>query len=256
MNPATERGRTEYLLRLDDLCPTMDRKPWNRVFDMVRRYHLRPILAVIPENFDPEFYVYPPDPEFWPRMRTLQSDGAMIGLHGYQHLCTGRGWGVVPLHRETEFAGAPMDHQRRWIQRGLEILRGHGLEPRAWVAPRHGLDWKTLRVLREAGLGIVSDGFAPRPYHAYGVCWIPQQLWSPLDMPPGLWTICIHPAMADESALDRLEMFVASHRNQFTSVDRVLEEWPIGRRTHRDHFFAGRRLVRHHLLRLGRRGLE
>lgn len=252
MNPETGGERTEYLLRLDDLCPTMDRRPWSRVLDMVRRYRIRPILAVIPENFDPEFQEFPPDPEFWQRMRVLQAEGATIGLHGYQHLCTARGWGLVPLHRETEFAGAPLDYQRRWIARGLEILRGHGLEPKVWVAPRHGSDKRTLRVLREVGLEIVSDGFARRPYRAHGACWIPQQLWSPVEMPQGLWTICIHPATADAITLDELEMFVARHRADFTSVDRVVTEWPIRPRTHHDHFFAGRQLARHHLSRFRR----
>ena len=242
-------GGAEYLLRLDDLCPTMDREPWMRVLDMVRRYKLRPILGVIPENFDPEFRACQVDPEFWGRMCALQAEGATVGLHGYQHLCHARGWGLVPLHRETEFAGAPMEHQREWIRRGLEILRGHGLEPRIWVAPRHGSDRNTLRALRECGLMIVSDGFARRPYRAHGVCWIPQQLWSPVEKQQGLWTICVHPATADAGALDRLEMFVASRRDRFTSVERVMAEWPMERRTYRDRLFAWRRLARHHLSR-------
>ena len=128
----------EYLLRFDDLCPMMDRGKWQRFLPLLERFGVRPILAVVPDNRDPELQVAPEDPAFWDQMRDLQTAGASIALHGYQHLCMAEGRGLVPLHRLTEFAGAPLETQREWVRVGLRILRGHGLEARVWAAPRHG----------------------------------------------------------------------------------------------------------------------
>jgi predicted deacetylase len=231
MSAALRLATTQYLLRVDDLCPTMRRDGWERIAALVERYGLRPLLAIIPDNRDPEFRVREPDPDFWIQMQRMQSSGAEIGLHGYRHLCVARGPSLVPLHRQTEFAGAPEEQQRTWIRSGVEILRQESLEPRVWVAPRHGFDRTTLKVLREQGIDIVSDGFARRPLRWLGMTWIPQQLWRPMEPNPGLWTICLHPGSIGDHEIRELEDFLASHAAEFTSVERVLREWPIEDRT-------------------------
>jgi predicted deacetylase len=239
----------QYLLRFDDLCPTMDGARWERFEPLLRRFGIRPILAVVPDNQDPDLQIGQPDPKFWEKMRTMQAEGATIGLHGYQHVCEAEGRGLVPVHRRTEFAGAPRDCQQEWIRAGLRILRGHGLEARIWVAPRHGLDRRTLWVLREEGIGLVSDGFARRPFKAGGLTWIPQQLWGPGERGPGLWTICVHANVAADEVVEELEAFVARRAAQFTSVERVLAEWAIGQRSMADRVFHQHMLMR---IRLGR----
>jgi predicted deacetylase len=145
-------------------------------------------------------------------------------LHGYRHLAQSRGRSLVPLHGTTEFAGVAGETQRQWIHAGLTILRGHGLDPRIWVAPRHGFDWRTLRALREEGIDVLSDGFARVPFRRGGLTWIPQQLWEPVEKPRGLWTICVHPNTAEDSSADRLREFLRVHAAQFTSVERVLAQ--------------------------------
>jgi len=197
-------ARAQFLLRFDDLCPTMDRARWEWYLPLIARYRLKPILAVVPDNQDPELNRGPVHVGFWGEMRGLQADGATIGMHGYQHLCLTDGAGLIPMHRQTEFAGAPKDCQREWIRAGLTILRGHGLRPTVWVAPRHGFDRVTLEILRDEGIDVVSDGFASRPFRRSGVTWIPQQLWGPEQRRSGLWTICVHPNTADERAASQL----------------------------------------------------
>jgi hypothetical protein len=220
-----------YLLRFDDLCPTMSRSQWQRFLPVIAAFKLRPILAVVPHNQDPELAVAEPDAEFWTEMRKLQARGATIGLHGYRHLAGSLGRGLLPLYQSSEFAGAQPRTQQVWIRSGMEILRGHGLDPRIWVAPRHGLDENTLVALREEGITVLSDGFARRPFTRGGLTWIPQQLWAPLERPTGLWTICIHSNTAPDSLVCALEDFVRDHAEQFTSVERVLREMPAGKLT-------------------------
>jgi predicted deacetylase len=214
----------QYLIRFDDLCPTMLSARCERFLSIVARYGVTPILAVIPNNHDPELNLQDPDPHFWGRMRSLEAAGATIAMHGYRHLCASHGKPLLRLHRETEFAGVEESDQRQWIRSGLAILRGNGLSPRLFVAPRHGFDRRTLRALVSEGLGILSDGFARRPFMRHDVLWIPQQLWEPVRKKFGLWTICIHTNTATPALEDKLEKFLRDQGHRFTSFDRVIAD--------------------------------
>jgi len=212
----------EYLLRCDDLCPATPLERWRRIESLIEEFSLRPILAVVPDNRDPELGLSTPDPAFWRRIHALEVSGAVIGLHGYRHVCASYGRSLMPLARTSEFAGVPAQTQRTWIVEGLRILRSHGLNPRIWVAPRHGFDRNTLDALNAEGIALLSDGFARIPFRRGGATWIPQQLWGPVEKPKGLWTICVHPNTASDSDIASLRAFLTVHADQFTSVDRVL----------------------------------
>jgi predicted deacetylase len=214
----------QYLLRFDDLCPTVSQHRWERFRALIAEFGIRPILAVIPANQDRDLEPDKPDPTFWERMRAMEASGATIGLHGYRHICHSTGESLVPLHRNSEFAGMPAETQQHWIEAGLKILRGHGLNPRIWVAPRHGFDFNTLLALRREGIRMLSDGFARVPFKRGGLTWIPQQLWGPVDRSKGLWTICVHPNTANEAQVDAMRAFLRRNAEQFTSVDRVMSE--------------------------------
>jgi len=214
----------QYLLRFDDLCPTVAHSRLQRFLPLIEKFGIQPILAVVPDNQDRELNLSPSDPEFWARMRALQAAGATIGLHGYHHLCTSRGVSLLPLHHHSEFAGVPEETQREWIHEGLRILRAEGLDPTIFVAPRHGFDRGTLHALRDEGIQSLSDGFARVPFTLGGLTWIPQQLWGPVEKSTGLWTICVHSNFASAALVERLDAFLHAHAHQFTSVDRVLAE--------------------------------
>jgi predicted deacetylase len=204
----------------------MSRERWQRFLPMIEKFGIRPILAVIPDNRDPELEVDDTDPEFWGQMQAMEAAGATIGLHGYRHLCASQGRGLLPFHRKSEFAGVPEETQREWIHTGLDILRGHGLNPRIWVAPRHSFDGVTLRALKEEGIGLISDGLARAPFIRGGLTWIPQQLWAPeKKKKSGFWTILLHANTAPDVLVQQLEVFVGEYFAQFTSVDRVVDEF-------------------------------
>ncbi len=214
----------QYLLRFDDLCPTVSRAGWERFLPLIEEFGIRPIVAIVPDNQDADLERAAPDPEFWARMRALEAAGATIALHGYQHLCWSGGRSLVPLHHRTEFAGVDAATQAEWIDAGLLILRTQGLNPRVWVAPRHGFDRNTLAALRGQGIRVLSDGLARVPFARGGLIWIPQQLWAPVEKSQGLWTICVHTNSARALLADQVEAFLRLHAAQFTSVDRVLAE--------------------------------
>jgi hypothetical protein len=243
-----------YLLRFDDLCPTMDLQRWLRFERLIERFGLKPILAVVPQNEDLDLVCGPADDGFWERMRRLEAAGVTIGLHGFRHVCEGVGGGLIPLHGRTEFAGVAKDLQLEWMRAGLAILRGHGLDPQIWVAPRHGLDRVTLEVLREAGIGLISDGFACAPFLDEGLVWIPMQLWRPMEKSGGVWTICLHANTASDADVARLETFLERFAGQFRSVREAVAEWPLRPRGWRDRVFRTRMLGRIWIKRAVKRG--
>jgi len=212
----------QYLIRLDDFCPTMlvDRR--ERFLSILARHAVLPILAVVPDNQDPDLNRQALDPGFWDRMRSLQAAGATIAMHGFRHLCASRGTSILGLHGQTEFAGVDPVLQRQWIRSGLAILRDHGLKPRLFVAPRHGFDRNTLLALKEEGLNVLSDGFARRSITRHEILWIPQRLWEPVAKKTGLWTICIHTNTASATLEETLDSFLGSHVRDFTTFDHVI----------------------------------
>ena len=217
----------QYLLRFDDLCPTMRRNQWSRLLPVMEELRIRPILAVVPDNQDKDLQREPADLEFWGGMQALEAAGATIALHGFQHVCKSVGRSLVPLNQCSEFAGVDEHTQRQWIRAGLTMLRDRGLNPKMWVAPRHGFDRATLRALRAEGIETVSDGLARIPFMRGGMTWIPQQLWGPAQKRRGLGTICTHCNSARDEEVDALIAFMRRNAQSFTSVDRVQAEFEV-----------------------------
>lgn len=219
----------QYLLRVDDLCPTVHPERWSSIREVIGEFGIRPILAVVPENQDESLAKSTYQEGFWGEMRALQQSGATIAMHGYRHDCSVRARSLIPFHRHSEFAGQPLEVQCDYLRSGFALLRNEGLVPRIFVAPKHSFDRVTLRALCQEGLPYLSDGLARVPFERYGVSWIPQQLWSPASRTKGLWTICIHPNSMGPRRVAELKGFVKKHREQFTSFDEVVKNFRPGK---------------------------
>jgi predicted deacetylase len=231
----------------------MRQTQWSRLVPVMHELGIKPILAVVPDNQDPDLQLMPPNPNFWEEMRALQASGATIALHGFQHVCTSVGKSLVPFHRRSEFAGADEHTQRQWIRAGLTILRDHGLDPKLWIAPRHGFDLSTLRALQAEGIKTLSDGLTRIPFRRGGVTWIPQQLWGPIEKPRGLWTICTHCNSARIEEVDALIAFMRRNARSFTSVDRVLAEFEVKELDAKERVYEKLTMLRIQLSRLKKR---
>lgn len=57
--------KRQYLIRLDDACPTMNSRKWQRMEDILDRYDVKPMVGVIPANNDPKQMIDSPDGKFW-----------------------------------------------------------------------------------------------------------------------------------------------------------------------------------------------
>jgi len=219
-----------YLLRFDDICPTMNWVVWEAIERELARHDVKPILAVVPDNRDPGLVCGPPVPDFWEKVRHWQAMGFGIALHGYQHVYVNKEKGLIGLTAHSEFAGLSRPEQEAKLRKGLAIFSEHGVRADAWVAPSHSFDKTTLEVLAELGLTVISDGLWPWPHEAPGgLFWVPQQLWEFHPKPPGVWTICNHHNSWSERELALFVRELGKYAPRMTDLASVVRSYQ-GRR--------------------------
>lgn len=215
----------KYLIRLDDACPTMDRDKWQRMFELLDRYGIKPMVGVIPHNEDPKQMIDAEDPMFWLRAKEWERKGYAIALHGYNHCyMSDKGLlGLNPLWARSEFAGVAYSKQCQKIHDGFAIMTGHGLKPKYFFAPSHTFDEVTLRALREyTDIRIISDTIGNKPYKIKDFIFIPQLGGHCMKMNiPGVWTFCLHPSMMEEEDFRNTEKFLVSHQDEFVGFDEL-----------------------------------
>lgn len=210
----------KYIIRLDDASPMMSRKNWNRIEGLLDRYKIKPMVAIIPNNQDEKLRLDSVDEEFWAKSRRWQAKGWEIALHGYEHKYVTKAESIVPINNYSEFAGVPLEEQKKKIREGVKIFKRENLSCRLWIAPAHSFDENTIKALKsESDIQVISDGIAFNPYWENDICWIPQQLWRARKMPFGLWTICYHPDMMKEKDFLALEEFLEKHAKDIVAMN-------------------------------------
>ena len=230
--------RARYLVRFDDICPTMNWRVWEQLEPLLQAHGVKPIMAVVPDNRDPHLAVDAPQPDFWTRVRRWQAGGWTIALHGHQHLYSTRDAGLVGINRFSEFAGLAEDRQREKLQLALAVFEHEGVRVDAWVAPAHSFDAVTLRLLLQAGVRVVSDGFYTRPVQHLGAVWVPQQLWRFRPMRKGLWTVCFHHNAFDGAAVERFARDIATYAQRIVDMPSAIGLDAVARRNIADAAFA------------------
>ncbi|HJV90109.1 MAG TPA: DUF2334 domain-containing protein [Holophagaceae bacterium] len=234
--PMTE---SRYLVRFDDICPTMNWEVWEGIEAHLDRHGVKPILAVVPDNQDPKLVVDPPRADFWDRVRGWQAKGYTIAIHGYQHRYINRNGGIMGLTPQSEFAGLPAAEQEMKLRNGLAIFEAQGVKADAWVAPSHSFDRTTVDLLAKLGVPVISDGLWPMPFTGdNGITWVPQQLWSFHPMKPGIWTVCNH---HNGWSREKLELFgrqLEEYSARMTHVAEVVRTYQGRRLTVADRFAA------------------
>jgi predicted deacetylase len=221
-----------FLLRFDDICPTMNWRIWLEVDRLLLERNIKPIIAVIPSNKHQAFFIENEREDFWNYVKERQKIGWIIGVHGYQHLCVTRNGGILDINSCSEFAGLEEEEQEERIIRALEIFRANNVTPDLFIAPWHSFDYTTLRVLRKHGINVISDGLSLYPFVHYGVLWIPQQLgWFPKIVPPiGVWTILFHHNFWGESELRRFEIDLDRFRKKIADPAKIIAHYRDRRR--------------------------
>lgn len=229
-----------YLVRFDDICPTMNWAVWDAVEALLMRHSIRPILAVVPDNRDPKLIVDSPRADFWERVRSWQRASFAIGLHGYQHRYVNENAGLMRLNHQSEFAGLSRSEQEAKLRSGLEIFAKQGVRADAWVAPSHSFDRTTVAVLADLGVPVISDGLWHWPFtDVRGVTWVPQQLWDVFSpKPAGIWTVCYHHNNWAPGKIEEFGRSLEAYASRMTDLATVVDAFAGRRATLTDQWMA------------------
>ncbi len=233
-----------FLLRFDDLCPTMKWRTWDRIEKELIDREIKPILAVVPDNRDPSLMIDPPVSDFWERMRRCRDRGWTMALHGYQHCYVTEDAGLVGRRKKSEFSGLPSEKQEEKMRLGIEILRYEGIEPKVWIAPGHTFDATTISILKKHHIDVISDGFFRYPRRTEdGMLWLPMQLCRFLPVPHGTWTICYHFNHWVRADLDAFCRDLDRHRYAIVSFQEVVAKFGNRQRQWHEFVYSNTHLV-------------
>lgn len=214
-----------YLIRLDDACPYMDRAKWHRMEDVLDKYGVKPLVGIIPANADPQTMIEGEDIDFWNRVHRWMDKGWSMALHGYDHVCVSEEGmnGINPMWRRSEFAGLPLEQQKKKIRKGLAILCDKGISSNYFFAPSHTFDENTLHALEsESEIRIICDTIALKPYKKGNFVFIPQIVGHCVSFPlSGIFTFCFHPNTMHERDYEKLESFIEKNQSSFLSFEQI-----------------------------------
>ncbi|MBO6008379.1 MAG: DUF2334 domain-containing protein [Lachnospiraceae bacterium] len=178
------------LVRLEDICPTLDRKKFEIFRQFFDETGIKPLLCVIPENRDPKLVKDNVNRDFWNFVRELKAEGYGIAMHGTYHLATGKSIGLISGDVSTEYAGMSYDSQLKKLREGKHILAQQDLDTEIFAAPNHSYDLNTIRACKKLGINYFSDGMSRKPYMIEGVKFIPvSPFWK--HHKKGVLTMCI-----------------------------------------------------------------
>ena len=163
------------LLRIDDICPTMDFHQFQIAMELMDKYNVKPLVGVVPDGQDPDLQIEPAHSNFWEFVKELQDKGYTIAMHGYIHVFDNHARGIVVKRWDSEFAGHPYEVQLEKIRKGKEILESHNIHTDIFFAPGHSYDENTLKALAACGFKYMSDGLSCKPYSLHGIICIPAR---------------------------------------------------------------------------------
>ena len=198
----------KYIIRLDDANEYSDMSKWDRIEKILDKNDIKPLVAVIPKNEDSKLKYSDFNIDFWNIVKRWNDKKCTIGVHGYEHNFhkVDRKKLIFPFYNKSEFAELSLEKQKIKIRKSIEIFKSKGFDPKVWIAPAHCFDELTLKALeQETQIKIISDGISLFPYNFKGFNFIPQQLWGFKIKFFGLWTICLHPDMMNDTDIENFD---------------------------------------------------
>ncbi|MBI2635344.1 MAG: DUF2334 domain-containing protein [Parcubacteria group bacterium] len=213
--------------RLDDIAPNMNWDNFNSLVAIFKKYSVRPLILIIPDNKDAGLLKYPARGDFWQTVKELVNDGWSFGQHGYQHLYKIKEGGILNINKKSEFAGVGYKEQSKIIAEGRGIMQINGLSPEIFSAPGHSFDKNTILALKENGFKYLSDGIALYPFKKWELRWLPQIMWRPRKILFGMATVALHPNTMLPEDLNNLEKFIKENRERVGNFEELIK-WKAG----------------------------
>ena len=118
----------KYIFRLDDATAFSNRDKWSLIENLFDKYNIKPIVAVTPDNQDPDIKYDDEDIDFWNKVNAWSKKGWSIAMHGYQHLYhdVPKENLIIPFYDRSEFAGLNLEDQKFKINKSLNIFKNNG----------------------------------------------------------------------------------------------------------------------------------
>ena len=212
-------------VRLDDITPDMDWEKFRRLEKLLDKYHIAPLIGIVPDNQDPNLMRSPAMPDFDAQIKTWEAKDWVFAMHGWKHIYTTQKGGLFPLNNFSEFAGVPKNKQREMIYDGKERLQKMGVITNIFMAPAHSFDKNTLVVLKEAGFKYITDGFGEVPYEWRGLTFLPIafQKSKDIEKPEGYTTLVFHTNTMNDQDFENFEKTLEKHKDDFISYKKYLK---------------------------------
>ncbi|MBE6161266.1 MAG: DUF2334 domain-containing protein [Firmicutes bacterium] len=222
----------KYIIRLDDACPNMNKKNWDRIESLLDKYNIKPIVGIIPDCKDEELLQYKKISDFWNKYaNNWERKKWIIAQHGLNHNLSSK--------IRTEYCGKDYINQRDNIQHGNKILKQHGIIPTCFFAPAHTFDNTTIKVCKDLSFfDFISDGVALYPYNDNGVVFLPNIFDTPHKILPfGIYTFVYHPNKMVDSDFIYLENFLKKNFKYFNiDISNTIKKYENRKRNILDYF--------------------
>lgn len=211
-------------IRLDDITPDMDWVKFRRLEELLDKYHMAPLIGIVPDNQDDNLKRNPAMPDFDVQIKKWEAKGWIPAMHGWKHIYTTKKGGLFPLNNFSEFAGVDKNRQREMIYDGKEKLQKMGVTTNIFMAPAHSFDKNTLAVLKEAGFQYITDGFGVAPYEWKGLTFLPIafQKSKDIEKSEGYTTLVFHTNTMNEQDFLDLKKILEKHKDDFISYGEYL----------------------------------
>ena len=212
-------------VRIDDITPDMDWEKFRRLETLLDKYHIAPLLGIVPDNQDSNLMRDSVMPDFDNQIKKWEAKGWVLAMHGWKHIYTTKKGGLFPLNNFSEFAGVSKDRQREMIFDGIKKLQKQGVKTNIFMAPAHSFDKATLTVLKEAGFEFITDGFGTAPYEWKGLTFLPIAFQKNKDIEKanGYTTLVFHTNTMNEQDFLNFERVLEKHKEDFISYKEYLK---------------------------------
>ena len=194
----------KFIIRIDDISPTMNLENFDRIKHFLVSKNIRPIIGVVPDNQDENLKFSSKNEDFWPMIRNLKQLGWSIAQHGCHHKYSTVESGILKINNFSEFAGLSFKEQLKKIITGKNILIEQKIWEPIFMAPAHSFDDNTLKALKEADFKYVTDGYGLYPWSDRGLTFIPQLFSGFSNFGFGVYTVCIHLNELSEKEVDNV----------------------------------------------------
>jgi len=218
---------TGFVIRLDDIAENMNWEMMEKATSLFDKFGVKPVLGVVPNNEDTELLAYPKRAtNFWDQIRSWQSKGWEIAMHGNNHVYGKFSSKIDYLGHggNTEFCGLTFEEQFEKIQKGLEKFKQENIAVKIFFAPNHTFDQNTLIALKKCGIKFIIDGYGLMPYEEDKITFIPQLFYKTIALPFGIQTFQIHLNYFNQKDFDNFENFVKKNSKKIITCDKAMNK--------------------------------